>query len=111
MLNGPLPGHALLNPVASDRKVRVGIAGLPCVACQADFPFDCGALVVVSQCRTVSVDEKAGVIRTLTPRRPCSDHNCCLNILRMRDLDFLGDGKWISCLARDATSSIFLNAG
>ena len=37
LLNRPLPRHTLFDPVASDGKISVSIASLPCLTCQADF--------------------------------------------------------------------------
>ena len=34
--------------MAGDSKISVGIASLPCIACQADFPGHSGALARVS---------------------------------------------------------------
>jgi hypothetical protein len=59
LLDGPLPRDALLDPVAGDCKVCVGIAGLPCVTCQANFAFHRGALM--SKCDRASVNEKKHV--------------------------------------------------
>ena len=42
--NGPFARQALLNPVASHCKVSIGVAGLPCIAYEADVAFDSGAL-------------------------------------------------------------------
>jgi hypothetical protein len=40
----PLRWRCLLNPMASNRKVAVSVAGLPCIACQIDLADDRWAL-------------------------------------------------------------------
>ena len=37
VLFSPLPNSTLLDPVAGDCEVSVGVINLPCIACQADF--------------------------------------------------------------------------
>jgi hypothetical protein len=44
LLHGPHAGHTLLDPVTGDSKVSVSVASLPCIACQADFTANAGAL-------------------------------------------------------------------
>ena len=39
----------LLNPVAGHCKVCIGVAGLPHIACEADFTLDSGALTCNQQ--------------------------------------------------------------
>ena len=43
-LDNPVCGYWFLNPMASYRKVSIGIAGLPCVACYTNLPNDCWTL-------------------------------------------------------------------
>jgi hypothetical protein len=45
VLNCPLPRHTFLNPVASNSKVCVGVAGLPCITRQANLSADGGPLM------------------------------------------------------------------
>jgi hypothetical protein len=56
VLDRPLARQRLLDPVASDCKVRVGVTGLPCVTCEANFAFDSGALIYCSTCVSVCED-------------------------------------------------------
>jgi hypothetical protein len=39
-LDLPLRWRCFLDPMASNRKVSIGVAGLPCVTCQTDFTSD-----------------------------------------------------------------------
>jgi hypothetical protein len=34
----------LVDPMASDSKVSISVASLPCIACQANFTMNAGAL-------------------------------------------------------------------
>ena len=56
MLHGPHPGCLLLDPVTGDGKVSIGVASLPCIACQADFTTNGRALM--SERDMTSVDRK-----------------------------------------------------
>ena len=44
ILERPFVWLNFFNPVASDSKIAVGIASLPCVACHVDLTGDCLAL-------------------------------------------------------------------
>jgi hypothetical protein len=51
ILGGPLARNSFLNPVASHRKVGIGVAGLPRITCETDFTFDRGALYATMGCQ------------------------------------------------------------
>ena len=49
MLQGPLSWSMLFDPVPCDSKIGISVAHLPCIACQAYFPTNNGALMNVSE--------------------------------------------------------------
>jgi hypothetical protein len=49
VLQGPLSWSMLFDPVPCDSKIGISVARLPCIACQAYFPTNSGALMNVSE--------------------------------------------------------------
>jgi hypothetical protein len=45
LLDGPVHGCAFFDPVAGDCEIGIGIVSLPCIASQADFAANGGALI------------------------------------------------------------------
>ena len=50
VLEGPLTGRMLLNPVSCNSKVSICITCLPCITCDTDLPSDSGALMYGCRC-------------------------------------------------------------
>jgi hypothetical protein len=49
VLQGPLSWSTLFDPVPCDSKIGISVARLPCIACQAYFPTNSGALMNISE--------------------------------------------------------------
>ena len=61
LLDSPLSRCGFFNPMGSDSEIGIGIARLPCIACQADFADHSGTLARMSADRKIKAKKKTDV--------------------------------------------------